>query len=229
MIDKVVVGDLDTNCWIIRAPGTYEAILIDPGADPDRILHAVDGLTIKAIVLTHTHYDHVLAVPTLTHKLRAPVLGHPAEQEVWANELAHLQEHGYFDAGTATEDLLTRGRPPRATGELWDGTVDRQLQDADTIAVGELEIAVKHTPGHSPGSICLAIDGHLFTGDTLFPGGPGLTGAQWPLTSFDAIMTSVRGLLNGAPGETKVHPGHGRSTTVGAERPHLEEWPARGW
>ncbi|MBM7785667.1 MBL fold metallo-hydrolase [Tenggerimyces flavus] len=229
MIDKVVVGDLDTNCWIIRAPGTNEAALIDPGAEPDRILQAVDGLDIRAIVLTHAHYDHVLAIPILTHQLKAPVLAHPAEKEVWQHELAHLEEHGHFDAGTATEDLLAVGRPPRATGQLWDGTVDRPLQDADTIAIGELEITVKHTPGHSPGSICLAIEGHLFTGDTLFPGGPGLTGAQWPLTSFEAIMRSIRGLLADTPDETQIHPGHGRDTTVGAERPHLREWATRGW
>lgn len=107
--------------------------------------------------------------------------------------------------------------------------MDRQLHDTDTIAIGELAIAVKHTPGHSPGSICLAIDGHLFTGDTLFPGGPGLTGARWPLTSFDAIMTSVRALLLEAPDAMQIHPGHGRDTTVGAERPYIEEWSARGW
>jgi hydroxyacylglutathione hydrolase len=229
VIDKVVVGDLDTNSWILRAPGTNEAAIVDPGAEPDRILDATRGLDVRAIVLTHAHYDHVLALPAVAKALQAPVLGHPLERSVWENELAHLERHGHFDAGTATDALLAQGKPPRPEGELWDGTFDRELGGGETLTIGQLAIEVIHTPGHSPGSLCVAFAGHLVTGDTLFPGGPGLTGAQWPLTSFEAIMRSVRGLLDRHAPATRVHPGHGADTTVGTERPHVEEWATRGW
>ncbi len=101
------------------------------------------------------------------------------------------------------------------------------LRDGDRIPVGRGSLLVLHTPGHTPGSVCLRAPGHLFSGDTLFPGGPGAT--RPPLGDFATIIASLRDRLFTLPDNTVVHPGHGDPTTIGAERPHLEEWVARGW
>jgi glyoxylase-like metal-dependent hydrolase (beta-lactamase superfamily II) len=159
-----------------------------------------------------------------------PVLAHPADAGVWPGELRHLRRRGHWDAGTATADLLA-GDPaaltPAAGRPLWDG-VTRALHDGDRLAVGPLTVTARHTPGHTPGGLTLALPGHLLTGDTLFPGGPGLTGAAWPDSDFPTVLRSVQRLL-AEPDDTAVHPGHGPDTTVGAERPSLPRWRARGW
>ncbi|AHI00257.1 MBL fold metallo-hydrolase [Kutzneria viridogrisea] len=222
-IDRVAVGPLHTNCWVLADSG--QALVLDPGDEPEAVRAAVEGLEVIGVALTHAHADHVLALEVLD----APVLGHPAEQAVWRHELAHLAQHGYFDAGTATEELLTAGTPLAPVPEvpLWQGEFDRVLGEGDRITLGSQEVRVLHTPGHTPGGLSYAVPGHLFTGDTLFPGGPGLTG--WPLSDFDTIIGSVRRLLREFPGDTLVHPGHGANTTIGQELPHLEQWRQRGW
>lgn len=226
---RVVVGPLNTNCLVVRHRDAGEALLVDPGDDAERILAAVSDVDISAIVLTHAHFDHVLAVPEVATALGVPVLGHPAEEAVWRRELRHLDRHGYFDAGTATVELLAAGTPPRPVpgAPLWHGRFDRHLADGDVLAVGPARVRVLHTPGHTPGGLCLVAAGHVLTGDTLFPGGPGLTG--WPLSDFGTIMGSVRRLAAELPPDTVVHPGHGRGTTIGAELPSLPEWERRGW
>lgn len=142
--------------------------------------------------------------------------------------------------------LLTHGHPDHwgALGQLrdaWHVPVGIHLDDADMvpltpnfaltdgqqIAVGGLILRVLHTPGHTPGSVCLLGDGVLFSGDTLFPGGPGAT--KPPLGDFPAIMRSLREQIFTLPDATIVLPGHGKSTTIGKERPFLDEWEARGW
>jgi glyoxylase-like metal-dependent hydrolase (beta-lactamase superfamily II) len=224
---RVVVGVLDTNCWIVTPAGHSQALIVDPGDDPVRILTACAGLDVIAIVLTHTHFDHVLAVPMLTAALGVPVLAHPAEAPVWPHELATARETGHWDAGTATAEIFAR-EPDRlrpAAVPPWTGTTSPG-HDGQIIHVGPLAVELLHTPGHTPGGLTLHVDGHLFTGDTLFPGGPGLTGP--PLSDFDTIIDSVRRLLC-FPDDTAINPGHGPSTTVSAERPHLDSWTARGW
>jgi glyoxylase-like metal-dependent hydrolase (beta-lactamase superfamily II) len=226
---RVVVGVLDTNCWIVTASGGNRALVVDPGDDADRVLAACVGLDVVAIVLTHAHFDHVLAVPALLDALGGgvPVLAHPADAPVWPHEVHTARSTGFWDAGTATDAILGRDpdqlRPP--DGPLWTGASE-PARDGDTVHIGPSTVEFLHTPGHTPGGLTLHIDGHLLTGDTLFPGGPGLTGP--PLSDFDAIIGSVRRLLEFPPG-TLVHPGHGPDTTIGAERPHLESWIARGW
>lgn len=232
----VVVGPLATNCWIVHAPGARDALLVDPGDEPDRVLAAAAGLHLVGIVLTHAHFDYVPAVPEVAAALGAPVLAHPGDAPVWPHELATLDRDGHFDAGTATAELLAAGHRlrPDPRQPLWDGRVDRHVGDSDVLAVGPLRVRVRHTPGHTPGGISLAIPaqpragrpGHVLTGDTLFPGGPGLTG--WTLSDFPTILASVRQLL-ALPAGTVVHPGHGSDTTVAAERPALPAWAARGW
>ena len=101
------------------------------------------------------------------------------------------------------------------------------VRDGDTVGVGGVTLRVLHTPGHTPGSVCFLLDGHLFAGDTLFPGGPGNTGGD--AKRFARIMRSLDEKLFTLPDDTHVYPGHGDDTTIGTERPHLEEWRARGW
>jgi glyoxylase-like metal-dependent hydrolase (beta-lactamase superfamily II) len=112
--------------------------------------------------------------------------------------------------------------------ELGDAPFDA-LSDGDRFPVAGVELVAMHTPGHTPGSTSLLVDalGAVFTGDTLFPGGPGAT--RWPYSSFDGILASIEARLFALPDDTVVHPGHGDSTTIGAERPRLREWRARGW
>jgi hydroxyacylglutathione hydrolase len=220
---RVVVGVLETNCWIVSAGG--EALVVDPGDQPERVMAATADLHVTAILLTHAHFDHVLAVPALVDAWQVPVLAHPAESPVWPHELATVRRDGHWDAGTATAELLA-GDPSRLAppGTLWDGAFT-PVNEAN-LPIGPLSARVLHTPGHTPGGISLLVDGHLLSGDTLFPGGPGLTGP--PLSDFATIIDSVRTLL-ALPADTRIHPGHGPDTTVAAERPHLADWIARGW
>ena len=228
-IDHVVIGALEANCWIVRAAGSRETVLIDPGDEPERILAAVEGLVPVAIVLTHAHWDHVLGLPMVARALGAPVLAHPDEAPVWPHEQEHLARHGYWSAGTATDELLAAGHSlrPEPGRELWDGVPDRLVREGDEIAFGGQALRVLHTPGHTPGGLSLYTPGHVFTGDTLFPGGPGLTG--YPLSDFGTIIEAIRSRLFVLPDATQVHPGHGHDTTIGAERPQLDEWIRRGW
>jgi hydroxyacylglutathione hydrolase len=233
VVRRVVVGPLETNCWAVHASGSAQALLVDPGDEPDRIIDAVADLHVTAIVLTHAHFDHVLAVPDVAQALGAPVLAHPDDAPVWPHELDGLDRNGHFDAGTATAALLGAGHPlrPDPRRALWNGRTDRDVGDGDMLSVGPLRVQVVHTPGHTPGGLSLVVSAgagpaHVLTGDTLFPGGPGLTG--WPLSDFPIILASVRRLLD-LPACTVVHPGHGPDTTVGTERPALPSWAARGW
>lgn len=220
---RVVVGELDTNCWIVHAEGHREALVVDPGDEPQRILEAARDLDVVAVVLTHRHFDHVLAVPGIVDALGVPVLAHPSDAPVWPHELATLRRDGHWDAGTATGELLARDPAALSVGSGWDGAT-RPLPDV--LQVGPLDVTVRHTPGHTPGGVSLVLPGHVLTGDTLFPGGPGLTGP--PFSDFETIMDSVEGLL-ALPPDTRVHPGHGHDTTIGAERGHLDDWRIRGW
>jgi len=232
VLHRVVVGALATNSWLVHAAGDRTALLVDPGDEPGRILDAVarppGGLDVVAVVLTHAHFDHVLAVPAVAAALGAPVFAHPADAPVWPGELEHLRRHGHWDAGTATADLLGGGALTPPPGRRpWDG-ITEPVTDGHEIRLGPLTATLLHTPGHTPGGLSVAVGAHLLTGDTLFPGGPGLTGPRWPTSDFATIMRSVDRLMTW-PDDTAVHPGHGSDTTIGAERPHVPSWRARGW
>jgi glyoxylase-like metal-dependent hydrolase (beta-lactamase superfamily II) len=158
-------------------------------------------------VLTHAHFDHALAVADVAGALAVPVLAHPADVPVWPGELGYLRRHGHWDAGTATAGLLATGpellRPVRGT-QLWDGAAD-PVADGQAPRAGPLAVRVWHTPGHTPGGVSLVVPGHVLTGNILFPGGPGLTGSQWALSDFGAIMGSARRLL-ALPPAIVIHP-----------------------
>jgi glyoxylase-like metal-dependent hydrolase (beta-lactamase superfamily II) len=222
VLSRVVVGPLRTNTYLIACARTGSTAVVDPGDDEPRITAALAGRRVVAVVLTHAHWDHVQAVDALRARHDCPVLASPAEAAVWAHELAHLRAHGQWDWAQETPPA---DAPAPVPG--WDGVVDGDLVDGDRLTVGRLAVEVVHSPGHTPGSSCLRTGDDLLTGDTLFPGGPGLTG--WPLSDFATVMTSIEHRLFTLPGHVRVHPGHGPATTIGRERPALEEWRRRGW
>lgn len=187
--------DVDNNVWIVG--DDTEAIVIDAAHDAAAIEAALNGRTLRAIVCTHAHNDHIDAAPALAAATGAPILLHPDDLPLWK------QTH-----------------PDRAPdGELADG---QELEIAGTT------LRVLHTPGHAPGAVCLYAPelSTVFTGDTLFQGGPGATGRSF--SHFPTIVASIRDRLLVLDPETTVRTGHGDSTTIGAEAPHLDKWIARG-
>jgi glyoxylase-like metal-dependent hydrolase (beta-lactamase superfamily II) len=168
-----------------------ECVVIDAPHDVDAIMDVVGDRRVKAIVCTHAHDDHVRVAPALRERVVAPILLHPDDRPLW--ELTH-------------------------DGELWD--VD--LSDGMDIEVAGSRLRVIHTPGHAPGAVCLYAEnlGALFTGDTLFQGGPGATGRSY--SDEDTLVASIRARLLELPDDTVVHTGHGDDTTIGAERAGLD-------
>lgn len=185
--------EVDNNVWVVGDDA--ECVVIDAPHDVDAILAIVGERRVRAIVCTHAHDDHVRVAPALRERTSAPILLHPDDRPLW--ELTH----GGDEEGA----------------ELWD--VD--LADGQAIEVAGTTLTVLHTPGHAPGAVCLhAPDlGCVFTGDTLFQGGPGATGRSF--SDADLILESIRTRLLTLPDETVVHTGHGDDTTIGAERDAL--------
>lgn len=180
---------VDNNIWVVG--DDTECVVIDAPHDVDDILALVGDRTVKAILCTHAHDDHVRVAPALRVAVNggsgAPIMLHPAEKPLW--ELTH-------------------------TDELWD----LDLADGFELTVGGTTLQVLHTPGHAPGAVCFfAPDlGCVFTGDTLFNGGPGATGRSF--SDADLIVESIRARLFGLPDDTVVHTGHGDDTTIAAEK-----------
>ncbi|MGY0490214.1 MBL fold metallo-hydrolase [Streptomyces sp. WG-D5] len=185
--------EVDNNVWLVG--DDTEVVVIDAPHDADAIAEAVGGRTLKAIVCTHAHDDHVREAPRLSARTGAPVLLHPDDLPVW--ELTHP------------------GRKP--DGDLADGRV---------VHVAGVELHVLHTPGHAPGAVCLYAPalGVVFTGDTLFQGGPGATGRSF--SDHPTIVDSIRRRLLTLPLDTVVHTGHGPSTTIAAEAPGFDREPS---
>ncbi|MPZ83221.1 MAG: MBL fold metallo-hydrolase [Actinophytocola sp.] len=204
-VEKVVTSgtfNLDGGSWEVDNNvwllGDDEQVLvIDAAHDASAITAAVGEREVLAIACTHGHDDHVNAAPALSSQVDAPVLLHPADDVLW--RLAHSSD-----------------RPSAA------------LADGDVLRVAGVEVRVLHTPGHAPGAVCFHVPelGVVFTGDTLFSGGPGATGRSY--SDFGTIVDSIRSTLLTLPEETVAHTGHGDDTTIGAEAPHVEEWIARG-
>lgn len=144
---------------------------------------------------------------------------------------AILTTHGHSDHIQAVDSLKAEFAVPfllhPADREIAGRSFDGPLSDGQEFAVGTINVHVIHTPGHTPGSVSFVVEPMMFSGDTLFPGGPGAT--RWPYSSFGQIMDSIEKRLMAYPDPTVVYPGHGAETTIGQERPDLEEWRARGW
>jgi glyoxylase-like metal-dependent hydrolase (beta-lactamase superfamily II) len=146
-----------------------------------------------------------------------------------ANVVAIVQTHGHYDHVQALPELKERLSVPvyAHEGEDYPVPIDKPLRHEQTIPFGGKEAKVLHTPGHTPGGVCLLVGKHLISGDTLFPGGPGNTWKD--ATAFRTIIDSIEKNLFVLPDDTRVYPGHGDDTTIGAEKPHLQEWIERGW
>ncbi|MDD5082838.1 MAG: MBL fold metallo-hydrolase [Dehalococcoidales bacterium] len=197
IINVLAVGPFSSNCYIIGAEASREGMIIDPGDEAPVILKKVAGLKldIKSIVLTHGHIDHIGALKEIKEATGAEVCLHPADVSI------------FQDNSINTMFGLNYPAPP---------SPDRLLQGGDNIDVGDLRFLVLHTPGHSPGSICLLSPGVVFTGDTLFNYGIGRT--DFTGGSFPQLMDSIHTKLMVLPDDTVVYPGHGPASTIGAER-----------
>ncbi|MEA2828456.1 MAG: hypothetical protein QOG43_2895 [Actinomycetota bacterium] len=174
-----------------------QVVIVDAAHDASAIVAAVGGRRVTTIVCTHGHNDHINAAVDLAEAVSAPIALHPDDRMLW--------------------DAIHPHRAP-----------DLALADGGTVPVGPVPLTVLHTPGHSPGGVCLFAEeaGLVFSGDTLFHGGPGATGRSF--SDFGTIVESIRRKLLVLPPTTVVHTGHGDDTTIGDEAPHLDEWLARG-
>ncbi len=193
LIHRIPMGDYGNNGYVIVCPETNESVVIDTPAEPEKLIAVARDTTVKAILMTHTHRDHLVGFETIRSELGAPVGVHAAE----------------------ADNLPT---PP-----------DFLLADGDTVNAGTVSLSVLHTPGHTPGGVCFLTGKHLFSGDTLFPGGPGNTRTNQALQQ---LIESICNKLLVLPGETVVYPGHGDGTSIGkaekeyadfASRPHSPE------
>lgn len=199
-VTKLSVGPMDNNCYVLTDTGTGTGIIIDAADDAERILDVVGDVDITTVLTTHGHADHWQALATVARATGARMLHHIADAPMI---------------------------PVPADGSIGHG---------DSVSVGAAAVDVIHTPGHTGGSVCLVLTGaaddqpdittHLFTGDTLFPGGPGKTTSG---AAFAQVMESLRTRLFTFDDDTWVHPGHGDDTTIGHERPQLDAWQERGW
>ncbi len=186
-----------TNCYIVGSELTREGMVIDPAGDAEGILRHVrePELDIKYIVLTHGHIDHIGAVSEL-------------KEATGAEFCAHSDEGVVFQ-GQPVSPLLGVSYPALPNPDRW-------LKDGDSLDIGDLHFVVLHTPGHSPGGICLLGEGVVFSGDTLFNYGIGRT--DFPTGSHSQLMNSIHTKLMVLPDDTIVYPGHGPASTIGAER-----------
>ena len=194
---KMSVGSMDNNAYLLTSPGG--AVLVDAADEDDRVLEMINGRAVATIVTTHRHDDHWQALPAVSRATGAQLV-----------------------CGRPDVDAIATGAWVENLTGVWDG---------DMVALGAESLEVVGLVGHTPGSITLVYAGdgstHLFTGDSLFPGGPGKT---WSPEDFTSLMDDLEAKIFARfDDDTVVHPGHGDDTTLGAERPHLAEWRKRGW
>ncbi len=211
-VTKIAVGPMDNNAYLLRDTSTGQAILIDAANEAGRLIELISDTPVGSIVTTHQHADHWQALADVQKHTGAEVIAHPADADALPVPVSHL------------------------------------VRDGDVLTFGDAAVSFVHLRGHTPGSIAVVYDAggrlagqpHLFTGDSLFPGGVGKTTYGSGYTSgrppangpddFTLLLNDViERLFNRLPDATWVYPGHGRDTTLGAERPHLDEWRERGW
>jgi glyoxylase-like metal-dependent hydrolase (beta-lactamase superfamily II) len=196
-IHTIVVGRLQTNCYILQSDTA--AIVIDPGDEPRRIIRFVHDIKVKPsqIIATHTHFDHVLGVDTIRTELKIPFLIHHDDLSMLESMQSRVRQFMGFEVPS----------PPK---------VDEYLKDGDSLRVGEETIHVLHTPGHSPGGISIFGEGYVFTGDALFNQSIGRT--DLPGGDLKTLVRSIKERLFNMDDDTIVYPGHGPETTIGDEK-----------
>jgi hydroxyacylglutathione hydrolase len=196
-VHTLVVGALQTNCYILSAQG--ESIIIDPGDEGERILRLIKDLGTRPtrIIATHTHFDHVLAVSTIRKKLNVPFLIHRDDLPLLESMQSRVRQFMGFEV------------PPPPS-------VDGFLKGGEILTLGNEKIRVLHTPGHSPGSLSISADETVFTGDALFNQSIGRT--DLPGGDLKTLLRSIREKLFKLDDETIVYPGHGPETTIGDEK-----------
>jgi len=196
--DSVIVGALETNCYMIYCPETFECAVVDPGAEAKKIFHLIaeKGLTPAILLNTHGHIDHIGANKDVKERFNIPLFIHASDKSMLGD--VQQSELSFF--------LDAKDSP----------SPDKYLEEGDAIKIGKSSLKVIHTPGHSPGSVSFLGDGFLVSGDTLFYGGVGRTdlpGGSWP-----ELVKSIKTKILTLPDETTVLPGHGPYTTVGQEK-----------
>ncbi len=194
------VGPVQENCYLFRRDASDRALIVDPGAEPPRLISAIEtlGVTLDGILLTHTHFDHVGAVAPLARATGAEVWVPEVEKPVLADLNSYV--------------------PWPGLGTFEDYEAEHTLEGGERLELAEFEIDVVFTPGHSPGHVTFSLPDEraVFSGDVLFQGSVGrtdLAGGDWP-----TLLDSIRGLVEGLPADTTVYPGHMGITTLGAER-----------
>jgi len=198
LIETLAVGPLQVNCHIVACPVTREAMVIDPGDEVPKILDRLQENGFKPVVVvnTHAHFDHVGGNRALCEATHAPLMIHAADAPLLKKAEQQASAYGLKAVPSPEPDTL--------------------LAEGDVVSVGELRFTVIHTPGHSPGGICLHSDGHLFVGDTLFAGSIGRT--DLPGGDFDQLVLGIQQKLWCLGDETIIYPGHGPDSSIGRER-----------
>lgn len=210
VIDRLVLGLWQANCFVVGSRDTGRAVVVDPGQDgtgPVIEQLAALGLTCEAVLLTHGHLDHLWAAPELADRMDVPVLLHPDDHWLWDNPAAGF--------GAPPEDLRTQ------FGLTWTPSTERleDIKDGQRLPFADLGLQVRHTPGHTPGSCVFLLDDNapvMLSGDLVFAGSVGRT--DLPRGSWEQQMESLRRVVMALPDDVTVHPGHGADTTVGRER-----------
>ena len=194
----ILNGQFAQNCYLLAESGSRDAVIVDPGEEPELFLVTAEeeGLSIKEIWLTHAHIDHILGVGAIKEATRAPISLHPADVPLYRN----LPQQGLMFG------FRVDAPPP----------IDRELIHGQTLTLGSVRFAVRHTPGHSPGSVSLVGPGLVIGGDVLFQGSIGRT--DLPGGSLERLLQSIHQELLVLPDDTVVYSGHGPATTIGVER-----------
>lgn len=198
IIKNLAVGPIQANCFIVADDNTKKAVIIDAGGDASRILKTVEDMKVEvvAVVATHGHFDHVEAMGEVKKALGVQAYCHPQAVPLIKNVSSQASMFGMSAASVPQPENM--------------------LEDGDEVAFGDLKLRTVHTPGHSPGSVSYMINGNVFVGDLIFLGSIGRTDLMGG--DYDTLINSVKDKIFTLPDETKIHPGHGPSTTVGDEK-----------
>ena len=200
IIENIVVGPLEVNCYILGCDDTREAAIIDPGGDADKIIKAIEkGKFIpKLIINTHAHFDHVGGVKAIQDHFKIDFLLHKDDLFLIEN----------LDEQATSFGLGSIPRPE----------VNKFVNNEDMVSFGQKVIKVIHTPGHTPGGVCYYVDNSIFVGDTMFAGSIGRT--DFPGSSYETLIKSIKERLFPLGDSVTVYSGHGPSTTIGNEKSH---------